>query len=239
MFMPVSYGAFATFLGIVLLSDAQYSSLSLSLPLFLSVSAVFGFHVVVCCLCVHRFQYFKRYFFDMYILIIVLGYVHGVILLPVVLSLIGPPTVSSGLPSLCFCVCRFVCMGSDCCCLFVVDDAKPLTTPTTTNGSPNGNTQTGEAVLLCASIHLLVASYSLFLADSTSTASSSAPPTPLVPARTLADAGSNGHGNGAAVAEVQLSLLNPQIEGQPNLGPSSSGTCLFAFLLRDLDCVFV
>lgn len=44
----------------------------------------------VACLAFAKFPYYQLYFFRLYMLIVVLGLVNGLILLPVVLSLIGP-----------------------------------------------------------------------------------------------------------------------------------------------------
>ena len=55
------------------------------------------------------FRYFQLYFFNMYCIIIFLGLANGLILLPIVLSLVGPPPLRAvSLRSVVLCV-RSVC----------------------------------------------------------------------------------------------------------------------------------
>jgi len=69
---------------------AKLSLISMFMPTFNGALATF---VGVIVMAFATFPYFKIYFFNMYVLIIFIGLGNGVLLLPVILSLMGPPSV--------------------------------------------------------------------------------------------------------------------------------------------------
>jgi len=73
----------------------QRANQSLRLIVFPVINATLTTFIGVFPMAFAKFPYFTLYFFYQYVVILIAGWFNGVFLLPVLLSLIGPPTLSA------------------------------------------------------------------------------------------------------------------------------------------------